>query len=114
MTNSSHVMKVAIAGLGTLGKRWTELLHQSPDVQLASFVDPLIGDGDVFQWLENYPDIPQAKTLDALDNKVEALIVTASSPLHAEIVQRALELGLHVLVEKRLPPASPMQRRWWN
>jgi predicted dehydrogenase len=100
MTNSSHVMKVAIAGLGSLGKRWTELLHQSPDVQLASFVDPLIGDGDVFQWLENYPDIPQAKTLDALDNKVEALIVTASSPSHAEIVQRALELGLHVLVEK--------------
>jgi predicted dehydrogenase len=93
-------MKVGIAGLGSLGKRWTELLHQSPNVQLAAFVDPLIGAGDVFPWLANYPDVPQAKTLDGLDNKVEALIVTASSPSHAEVVQVALELGLHVLVEK--------------
>jgi predicted dehydrogenase len=93
-------MKLAIAGLGSLGKRWTELLVQSPDVQLATFVDPLVGEGGVFPWLANYPDVPQAKTLDSLDSKAEALIVTASSPSHAEIVQRALELGLHVLVEK--------------
>jgi predicted dehydrogenase len=93
-------MKVAIAGLGSLGKRWTELLHQAPGVRLATFVDPLIGAGDVFPWLANYPDVPQSKTLDSLDSNVEALIVTASSPSHAEIVRRALELGLHVLVEK--------------
>jgi predicted dehydrogenase len=100
-TIGGTAMKVAIAGLGSLGKRWTELLHQWPDVQLSTFVDPLIGAGGVFPWLANYPDVPQAQTLDILpDHKVEALIVTASSPSHAEIVQRALELGLHVLVEK--------------
>jgi predicted dehydrogenase len=99
-TIGGTAMKIAIAGLGSLGKRWTELLYQSPKVQLATFVDPLIGDGGIFPWLANYPDVPQAKTLDGLDSKVEALIVTASSPSHAEIVQRALELGLHVLVEK--------------
>jgi predicted dehydrogenase len=93
-------MKVAIAGLGSLGKRWTELLDQTHGVQLATFVDPLIGAGGVFPWLANYPDVPQAKTLDSLDSNVEALIVTASSPSHAETVRRALELGLHVLVEK--------------
>jgi predicted dehydrogenase len=93
-------MKVAIAGLGSLGKRWTELLDQAPGVQLATFVDPLIGAGGIFPWLANYPDVPQAKTLDSLDSNVEALIVTASSPSHAEIVRRALELDLHVLVEK--------------
>jgi predicted dehydrogenase len=93
-------MKLAVAGLGSLGKRWTELLHQSADVQLATFVDPLIGDNGVFPWLASYPEVPQANTLDSLDSEVEALIVTASSPSHAEIVQRGLELGLHVLVEK--------------
>jgi predicted dehydrogenase len=93
-------MKVVIAGLGSLGKRWTELVHQSPNVQLSAFVDPLIDAGGIFPWLANYPNVPQAQTLDGLDNNVEALIVTASSPSHAEIVQRGLELGLHVLVEK--------------
>lgn len=94
-------MKVAIAGLGSLGKRWTEVISQAPDVQLVTFVDPLIGMEGVFPWLANYPHLLQLQTLDALlDSKADALIVTASSPAHAEIVHRALEFGLHVLVEK--------------
>jgi predicted dehydrogenase len=94
-------MRVAIAGLGSIGKRWTEVLSQAPDVELAVLVDPLVGRPDLFPWLARYPDIPQVQTMDVLlDIDVDALVVTASSPAHAEIVQRALELGLHVLVEK--------------
>ncbi len=94
-------MKVAIAGLGNIGKRWAEVLNQAPDVELAVLVDPLVGMPEVFPWLARYPDIPQVQTIDVLlDFDVDALVVTASSPAHAEIVQRALELGLHVLVEK--------------
>jgi predicted dehydrogenase len=94
-------VKVAIAGLGSLGKKWTEVVSQSPNVQLAALVDPLIGIDDVFPWLANYPSVPQGQTLDSLQSgKVDALIVTASSPAHAEIAQRALELNLHVLIEK--------------
>ena len=94
-------MKVAIAGLGSLGKRWTEVISQAPDVQLVTFVDPLIGMEGVFPWLANYPHVLQLQALDALlDSNADALIVTASSPAHAEIVHRALEFGLHVLVEK--------------
>ena len=94
-------MKVAIAGLGNIGKRWTEVISQAPDVDMAVFVDPLVGTPGAFPWLANYPEVPQAQTLDVLlDADVDALVVTASTPAHAEIVERALKLGLHVLVEK--------------
>jgi predicted dehydrogenase len=94
-------LKIAIAGLGSLGQRWTEVLSRALDVQLVTFVDPLIGMDGVFPWLASYPHIPQVQTLGALlDSKVDALVVTASSPAHAEIVRSALEFGLHVLVEK--------------
>lgn len=77
------------------------MVSQSPNVQLAALVDPLIGIDDVFPWLASYPSVPHGQTLDSLPSgKVDALIVTASAPAHAEIAQRALELDLHVLIEK--------------
>jgi predicted dehydrogenase len=104
-------MKVAIAGLGSLGKRWTEVLSHAPGINIVTFVDPLIGMDGIFPWLTDYPQIPQVQTLDALlDNKVDALVVTASSPAHAEIVQKALEFGLHVLVEKPFATQLPEAR----
>ena len=106
-------MKVAIAGLGSLGKRWTGVISHAPDIELAAFVDPLINTPQVFSWLADYPDTPRVQTLDALlDIEVDALVVTASSPAHAEIVQRALEFRLHVLVEKpfatKISDAEPL------
>jgi predicted dehydrogenase len=101
-------MKVALAGLGSLGKRWTEILRQTPDVQLTTFVDPLIGSDHLLQWTESYPEVLQTPTLETLlDRKVDALVVTASSPAHAQIVQRGLELGLHILVEKPFATSLP-------
>jgi predicted dehydrogenase len=92
---------VAIVGLGSLGQRWTEVLSQAPGVRLAGLVDPLIGTRGAFPWLADYAGVPQVQALGALsDIGVNAVIVAASSPAHAEIVQRALEYDLHVLVEK--------------
>jgi predicted dehydrogenase len=48
--------------------------------------------------------LPQELWKQALESicdiDVDAVVVTASSPAHAEIVQSALQSGLHVLVEK--------------
>jgi Bacterial extracellular solute-binding protein/Oxidoreductase family, NAD-binding Rossmann fold len=97
--------------LGSLGKRGTEVLSHAPGINIVTFVDPLIGMDGIFPWLTDYPQIPQVQTLDALlDNKVDALVVTASSPAHAEIVQKALEFGLHVLVEKPFATQLPEAR----
>jgi predicted dehydrogenase len=94
-------MKVAIVGVGNIGKRWAEVVSQAHDVELAVFVDPLIGAPEASSWLANYPNILQLQTLDVLvDSDVDAVVIAASSPAHAEIVHRALEFELHVLVEK--------------
>lgn len=106
-------MKLAVAGLGNIGKRWLEVLRQAPDIELAALIDPLTSTPQAFPWLAEYRDIPQMQTLNALlDTGADALIVTALSPAHAGIVQRGLELGLHVLVEKpfttRIPDAEAL------
>jgi hypothetical protein len=59
-------MKIAIVGLSSLGKRWTEVLGQVPDVELIAFVDPLVGIPQAFSWLVDYPDIPKVQTLAVL------------------------------------------------
>jgi predicted dehydrogenase len=101
-------MKVAVAGLGSLGKRWSEVLSRDPRVEFAAFVDPLIGRPETFPWLADHPNVPQIQAIEALGEiDVDAVLVTAFSPSHAEVVHDALKSGLHVLVEKPFATAIP-------
>ena len=94
-------MKFALVGLGNIARRWMEILKQAPDVDVAALIDPLVGTPHASSWLAAYRHIPQMQTLDLLsDLQVHAMIITAGSLVHAELVQRGVELGLHVLVEK--------------
>jgi len=94
-------MKFALVGLGNIARRWMEVLKQAPDVEIAALIDPLVGTPQESSWLAAHRDIPQLQTLDALsDRQVDAMIIAAGSLVHVELIQRGLELGLHVLVEK--------------
>ena len=46
------------------------------------------------------PGTPRFTSMKTITEEVDALIVTASSPAHAEIIRDGLDRGLHVLVEK--------------
>jgi predicted dehydrogenase len=101
-------MKVAIAGLGSLGKRWSEVLSRIPTVHFAAFIDPLIGRPETFPWLADYPSVPKVQAIEGLGGiDVDAVVVTAFSPAHAEAVREAIKSGLHVLVEKPFTTTIP-------
>jgi predicted dehydrogenase len=102
-----HMTKIAIAGLGALGKRWTEVVDSRPagsaetTVHLSALVDPLVGSEQEPSWLEDRRDIMQVASIRKLDNcGIEAVLVVASSPSHASVVREALLQGYDVLVEK--------------
>ncbi len=94
-------MNVAIIGAGTLGQRWTEIVSSSTNAKVQAFVDPLIGSEKAPAWLAQYPETPKLKTIAELkDTRIEAAIITAFSPAHAEAVEQSLAHNYHVLVEK--------------
>ena len=94
-------MNVAIVGAGGMGRAWTEMLSARPDVNIRAFVDLLIGSAGAAAWLENQSGAVKVTALSDLpSDSLDAVIVTALSPAHTEIVRGALERGLNVLVEK--------------
>src|SRR5690606_32837531 len=83
--------------------RWVEALRRHPHVRIVALVDPLIGTDDEPSWARQTEGArlaasPHGVSLDLLD----AVIVAAGTPAHADIVERALKAGLHVLVESPL------------
>lgn len=94
-------LDVVLFGAGALGRRWSEAVAAHPRARLAGFVDPLIDTARAAPWLADYPDVPRAAAIEALDGVAPAAaVVTAQSPAHAAAIRTALENGLHVVVEK--------------
>lgn len=93
-------MNVAIVGAGGMGRAWSIALGQVPDTHVQAFVDPLIGTDLAAPWLADYGNIAQVQALSSLPEEIDAVVVTALTPAHMDIVQNALEYGYHVIVEK--------------
>lgn len=95
-------MNVAIVGAGGMGRAWTDVVLSQEGINLAAFVDPLIDTELAPTWLEVHAETTKAPSLAMLEKeqKIDAVVVTALSPAHYEVVMAALELDCHVLVEK--------------
>lgn len=93
-------MNVAIVGAGGMGRAWSAALEQVPDTHVQAFVDPLIGTPQAAPWLEEYAGATQVASLSAVTAEIDAVVITALSPAHADIIRTALERGHHVIVEK--------------
>ena len=101
MSASGPKLRIAVLGAGALGQRWAETLASLPGVSLAGFVDPIFGEDRRPEWLRAYSGIPAASSLTELpDQRIDAALVAAFSPAHADAVQTALDHDLHVFVEK--------------
>ena len=85
-----------------MGHAWTNMVLRQPDVEVAGFVDPLIATASAPAWLEDYTEAAKVTSLAQLADAhdIDAVVVTALSPAHGEVVRLALETGCHVIVEK--------------
>ena len=91
-------VKIAVVGYGYWGSKHVRVLSSMPDVAV-SVVDSTV------ERLEEaaayYPSVEATATdLDAVLDRVDAVVVATPPASHAEIGLRALNAGKHVLIEK--------------
>jgi myo-inositol 2-dehydrogenase / D-chiro-inositol 1-dehydrogenase len=93
---------VAVAGLGEIGRLHARnLATQVPGARLVRLADPVPGVGERLSRELGVPWSPAYS--DALaDPAVDAVVIAAPTPLHAEMVVEAAAAGRHVFCEKPL------------
>jgi predicted dehydrogenase len=98
--SSSSPLRIALVGAGGMGKPWSQVVLKEPGAKLVAFVDPLVGTPRQSEWLADTPDVPRFTSLGAMIEKADAILITAHSTVHADIIRDGLERGYHVIVEK--------------
>ncbi len=95
----SKLISVGLVGLGKMGLSHLAIIKMHPRVRIAAVCDSADYLLDVIhkysgvQIFKKYEDMLEKANLDAV-------IISTPSRLHAEMVRRALQLGLHVFCEK--------------
>ena len=93
------MLRVGMVGLGKMGLSHLAMVRAHPDVELVSACDSMTYLTDVlgkYTGLKSYDDLDTMLASEQLD----AVVVSTPSKLHAAMVQKALDRGLHVFCEK--------------
>ena len=93
------MIKTGIIGLGRMGLSHFAIANAHPDVELAAVCEPskfmsiAVGKYTGVKCYKDYKDMIKSEKLDCV-------LITTPTRFHFEMVQYALEAGLHVFVEK--------------
>lgn len=91
-------LRIGIAGYGIVGKRRRSVADQRPDMTVVAVCDQYFdGSGELDDGVRYYPHYQ-----DLLAEELDALFVSISNDMAAEVTIAGLEQGLHVFCEK--PP----------
>ena len=96
-------LRVLQVGLGGWGRDWAKrVIPEVPEVDVAGYVDP---DATALARLRDALPVSPDRCFLSLEQgieavKPEAVLVTATLPVHAAVTRAALVAGHHVLVEK--------------
>ncbi len=93
------VVRIGMIGLGKMGLSHVAIVRAHPEVQLVAACDTMTYLTDVLQkhtGLKCYDDLDKMLAAEQLD----AVVVSTPSKLHAGMVAKALDKGLHVFCEK--------------
>ena len=95
-------LKLALIGLGRMGRVHALALAKSSNIEVVAVADPSSTSiefaENTFKAASTFADYRQAMHHAG----VEACLIASPTPLHAEMVQHALGRQLHVLCEKPL------------
>ena len=96
-------VKIGIVGCGVMGSFHTKTASELKEEKLMGVHDPI--EEKAKSTAEKYATIP-LPFLEELMKEVEALIIASPTSTHFEIAKKALEQGLHILIEKPLTQDS--------
>jgi predicted dehydrogenase len=100
----SDVTRIGVIGAGSLGFHHVRLLRDVAGARLEGFHELR---GERAAEVERELGVPAVASLDELLSRVDAVTVVVPTPEHHAVAKRALERGVHVLVEK--PIASTLE-----
>jgi len=92
-------IRFAVAGQGHIGKRHAEMILRNPQAELVAVCDVLSQEACKI----SHTEIPFYQSFDEMletITNVDVLNVCTPNGLHAEMAVKALEKGLHVVIEK--------------
>jgi scyllo-inositol 2-dehydrogenase (NADP+) len=97
--DADSVIRIGLVGLGKMGLSHLAILNTHPAVKVAAACDTSAYLTDAlgkYTGLKCYSDLDRMLKEEALD----AVVISTPSRLHAGMVEKALERGLHVFCEK--------------
>jgi predicted dehydrogenase len=94
-------IRVAVVGAGAWGANHARVLAGEPDCELAAIVDP-DAQARARVIAAFAPRARPAASLEDVLSTVDAVVISAPSPTHADLAVQVLASGKHVLVEKPL------------
>lgn len=93
-------IRVAVVGCGVFGLEHLDALTRVSNAEVAAVCDPNVEVANRAAELFRVPrvcsELPEVLT----DSDIDAVIVAAPSPVHAELARQCLAAGKHVLIEK--------------
>jgi predicted dehydrogenase len=101
--NKSKPLRLLQIGMGGWGRSWAEnVIPKLKTVKAVAWVD---ANPDALEAARNALKLPRKSCFESLQDalevsEVDAVLITASAVVHAPIAIEALNVGLHVLVEK--------------
>jgi len=96
---SEKKIRFAIVGQGHIGKRHAEMILRNPQAELAAVCDIRSAE----ECKTSYSGIPFYRSIEVLlenETGLDVLNICTPNGLHAEMAFKALEKGLHVVIEK--------------
>lgn len=94
---NKDTLRVAVVGVGNLGRHHARIYTELPGVELAGVVDL---DGDRAGKVARTLHTGAYRCLSELPGKVDAVSVVVPTEMHRPVAMEALERGAHVLLEK--------------
>jgi predicted dehydrogenase len=96
---SESKIKIGVIGAGRMGGHHARILSRLPGVELVGVCDANLWRAQMAAWRHN---CAAYRSYEDLLNQVDACVIAVPTELHFDIGMKAIELGVHCLVEKPL------------
>lgn len=101
MSGGTEGLRIGVAGAGSLGYHHVRILRDLPGVRLAGFHETR---QERAAYVARELGVEAQESLEALLDRVDALVVAVPTVHHREVAEAALARGIHVMIEKPLAP----------
>ncbi|MBI4567967.1 MAG: Gfo/Idh/MocA family oxidoreductase, partial [Planctomycetes bacterium] len=105
---SPRPLRVAVVGVGHLGRHHLRKYAAVEGVRLVAAVDPSPA---AREWAVKNASVPATESLGDIIGRVDAVTVATPTAHHLEVALPLIEAGIHVLVEKPITTTVAEARR---